>query len=102
MGKRGPIPKSNEQRKLEGNPSKGPPQGQSPIPADLVDCPDWLSPEAKREWARVAPELSRLGLLTKLDMAMLAGFCVSCSSVATVSRSPDNTRHDLCVSQGKT
>jgi P27 family predicted phage terminase small subunit len=79
MGKRGPIPKSNKLRKLEGNPSKRPPQGQSPIPADLVDCPDWLSPEAKQEWARVAPELSRLGLLTKLDMAMLAGFCVSCS-----------------------
>ena len=80
MGKRGPIPKSNEQRKLEGNPSKRPMKGQSPQPdGDLPDCPDWLSPEAKQEWARVAPELGRLGLLTHLDMAMLAGFCVSCS-----------------------
>ena len=80
MGKREPIPKSNEQEILEGNPSKRPLDGESPQPAgDIPNCPDWLSPEAKQEWARVAPELTRLGLLTHLDMAMLAGYCVSCS-----------------------
>jgi P27 family predicted phage terminase small subunit len=79
MGKRGPIPKSDKRRILEGNPSKLPLKGEFPWSMDIPDCPDWLSPEAKQEWARVAPELGRLGLLTHLDMAMLAGYCVSCS-----------------------
>jgi P27 family predicted phage terminase small subunit len=37
----------------------------------------WLDREAKREWRRVAPELERLGMLTRVDMAALAGYCQS-------------------------
>jgi P27 family predicted phage terminase small subunit len=37
--------------------------------------PSWLMPEAKREWNRITPELSRLGLLSKLDRARLASYC---------------------------
>jgi len=80
MGKRGPIAKSNAQRRLEGNPSRRPMKEDSLQPAPGIPyCPDWLSPEAKEEWARVAPELGRLGLLTQLDMALLAGYCTSCA-----------------------
>jgi P27 family predicted phage terminase small subunit len=78
MGKRGPIPKSDKERRLEGNPSKRPMKGESPRPRGLPTCPSWLSPEAKQEWRWVAPELARLGLLTKLDRALLAGYCTSC------------------------
>lgn len=79
MSKRGPAPKPDSQRVLEGNPSKRPLRGQPPRPRGLPTCPSWLSSEAKQEWRRVAPELGRLGLLTKLDRAALAGYCSSCA-----------------------
>lgn len=79
MGKRGPIPKTDEERMLEGNPSRRPLKGESPRPANgAPTCPSWLSDDAKQEWQRVAPELTRLGLLTNLDRAHLAGYCTSC------------------------
>jgi P27 family predicted phage terminase small subunit len=78
MGKRGPIPKTDEQEILEGNPSKRPLRGKSPQPnKGTPNCPSWLSLEAKREWKRIIPELSRLGLLSKLDRNILAGYCIS-------------------------
>ena len=80
MGKRGPIPKSNKQEILEGNPSKRPLKGKPPQPKKgIPTCPDWLSPEAHQEWQRVAPELARLGLLNELDTALFAGYCTSYS-----------------------
>ena len=80
MGRRGPIPKSDEERMLEGNPSKRPMKGKSPRPSSgAPTCPSWLSTEAKQEWRRLAPELARLGLLTKIDRALFAGYCSSCS-----------------------
>lgn len=76
MSKRGPIPKSDEQRILEGNPSKRPLRGDSPKPKKgTPTCPAWLSPTAKQEWKRLTPELSRLGLLNRLDRNILAGYC---------------------------
>lgn len=37
--------------------------------------PGWLLPDARREWARLAPELDRLGLLTVADRAAFAAYC---------------------------
>jgi P27 family predicted phage terminase small subunit len=79
MGRRGPVPKTNESRILEGNPSKRPMKGKSLKPKGIPTCPSWLSPEARREWKRVAPELTRLQILTKLDQSALAGYCISYS-----------------------
>jgi P27 family predicted phage terminase small subunit len=80
MGKRGPIPKTDEQEILEGNPSKRPLRGKSPEPRQVrPTCPSWLSPEAKQEWKRLAPEMVRLGLLTKIDRSLFAGYCSSCA-----------------------
>jgi P27 family predicted phage terminase small subunit len=79
MGRRGPAPKPTSLKLLQGNPGKRPLKKQRPAPtgASKVSCPEWLCPAAKAEWRRVAPELQRMGLLTSLDRAVLAGYCDS-------------------------
>lgn len=64
---------------LNGNPSKIKDLGErEPKPEPKApDCPDFLSEDAKTEWARVAPILEGLGLLTRIDMAALAAYCES-------------------------
>jgi len=57
-----------------GRPSRQKQAHPQPTPGRPT-CPQWLLPEAKREWRRVAPELLRLGLLTIVDRAALAAYC---------------------------
>lgn len=74
----GPPKKPTALRILEGNPSKRPLPKNEPKPdPSLPECPDWLLDDAKQEWARVAPELNRLGLLTMVDRTALAAYCQS-------------------------
>jgi P27 family predicted phage terminase small subunit len=63
-------------KKLEGNPGKYP-LNNDPEFTGYPSCPDFLKPEAKIEWNRVVPELDRVGLLTLVDQAALAGYCES-------------------------
>ena len=43
----------------------------------LPPCPDWLPLEAQREWKRIAPQLNKMQLLTFVDKAGLAGYCLA-------------------------
>lgn len=73
---KGRKPKPTALKVLEGNPGKRPLPKNEPKPAPLAPkCPAWLHKDAKKEWKRVAPQLERLGMLTSLDMAALAGYC---------------------------
>ena len=45
----------------------------------IPTCPRALSAAAKREWRRVAGELARAGLLTRVDRAGLAAYCAAWS-----------------------
>lgn len=72
----GRKPKPTAIKRLTGNP------GGRPLPKDeahpevcIPDCPDWLTVEAKEEWARITVQLEQLGLLTKMDLAALAAYC---------------------------
>jgi P27 family predicted phage terminase small subunit len=47
------------------------------LPAAPIDPPDWLPPDARAEWRRLAPELHGLGLLTELDQSVFAAYCAS-------------------------
>jgi len=76
MTRRGAKPKPTRLKALSGtlrsdrlNPHE--PETKPAIPR----CPEHLGPEAKREWRRLAPQLARMGLLTRIDRAALALFC---------------------------
>ena len=63
---------------LNGNPGKRPLPKNEPKPEPIAPaCPEWLHDDAKAEWQRITPQLERLGLLTQIDMATLAGYCES-------------------------
>ena len=71
-------PKPTVLRILEGNPGKQPINENEPKPdTNIPDCPDWLEQEAKNEWIRIVPELHRLGLVTKIDITAIIGYCQS-------------------------
>jgi P27 family predicted phage terminase small subunit len=63
-------------RLIEGDRGKHGPVKHDIKPRPVApDCPEWLEDEAKAEWARIAPKLERLGLLSEVDGAALAGYC---------------------------
>ena len=76
MGRRGPPPKPTRIRLLQGNPGKRPINKREPKPPlNSPRCPAWLSPEAKRAWARMVPKLQRMKILSFVDGEALASFC---------------------------
>lgn len=90
MGARGPAPKPTVLKVITGNPGKRPLPKNEPKPAPVAPpCPSWLNPTARAEWKRVAPELEKLGLLTRIDMAALASYCVAYSDLVAARREID-------------
>ena len=75
MGKRGPAPKPQNLRILEGNPGRLPLNPDEPDPKGEARCPSWLSDDAKKQWKRIAPTLKNCGLLTRADENCLASYC---------------------------
>ncbi|GFP28036.1 phage terminase small subunit P27 family [Candidatus Hakubella thermalkaliphila] len=76
---RGRKPKPTKLKLIAGNPGKRPINKNEPKPQPIRPyCPRFLNREAKREWRRIVPELDRLGLLTRLDRAIVIGYCVWC------------------------
>lgn len=65
---------------LYGNPGKRPLNQNEPKPKPVAPTPPkHLNNIAKKEWKRVAKELEPLGLLTTIDMAALAAYCMAYS-----------------------
>ncbi|MHC2292862.1 P27 family predicted phage terminase small subunit [Bradyrhizobium barranii subsp. barranii] len=62
---------------LRGNPGKRPmrPEPQPEIAADVPEPPAFITGYAADEWWSAAPELYRLGLLTRIDVPALAAYC---------------------------
>lgn len=51
----GRKPKPTAVKKLEGNPGKRKLNTKESVPAKgMPECPDWLMPEAKKEWEHLA------------------------------------------------
>lgn len=61
---------------LTGNPGKRPIRTDEPQPLPAsVEPPSYMAGEALAQWNRLAPELSRLGLLTVVDRPFLTVLC---------------------------
>jgi len=74
--KQGRKPKPSALKELEGNPGKRPINKAEPKPkTGMPSCPRHLNTQARKEWHRMAPQLQKLGLLTQIDRAALAGYC---------------------------
>lgn len=76
MGKRGPPKIPTALSLVRGNPSRRPPPKNEPKPTvTQPDPPDYLPDEARKEWLRVCPLLADVGLMTEIDVAVLAAYC---------------------------
>lgn len=75
MATRGRKPKPPEVKALEGErPDRMPPA--PPTPEDGVgDPPEVLDDEGRRQWHRLAPQLTRAGVLKSTDADALALYC---------------------------
>jgi phage terminase small subunit len=51
------------------------PKPQPEIAADVPEPPPFITGYAADEWWTTAPELHRLGLLTRIDVPSLAAYC---------------------------
>ena len=96
---RGRRPKPTALKKLEGNPGKRPLNELEPVPpVASLRCPNYLLPEARKEWRRLAPILMNLGLLTAADAVPFAG---SCQAYARWREAQDEiTRHGSIYKDG--
>lgn len=75
---RGRIPRPTKLKVIDGNPGRRPLNKNEPQPhvSPLVPPPPkFLNTDGREEWARIAPELHALGLLTDVDLAVLAAYC---------------------------
>ena len=78
MARRGRKPKPTALKKLEGNPGKRPLNELEPLPPiSTLRCPNWLLPEARKEWRRLAPALISMGVLTMADAVPFAAYCTA-------------------------
>lgn len=72
---------------LAGNPGKRPLPENEPMPDAAIPMhPDHLDDEAIAEWDRITPLLYDLGLLTQIDRAALAKYCVAWSRWVNAER----------------
>jgi P27 family predicted phage terminase small subunit len=73
---RGAKPKATVLKLVTGNPGRRPlNQHEAKPQAVIPDPPDFLKDAALAEWQRVTPLLAEVGLIAKLDRAVIAGYC---------------------------
>lgn len=73
---------------LRGNPGRraltvGEPKPRSD---DAYPAPEWLDEEARAEWARLEPELVKIGLLTRADLPAFAAYCAEVGTFQSAAR----------------
>lgn len=74
MGKRGPQPKPQELKQLEGNPGKRRTNKNAPKADGVPDCPEHLGEYARIVWERIARSMPPQ-LYKAADTDLLAAYC---------------------------
>lgn len=76
MGHRGPAPLPSNVKNIRGTyrADRAAPNEVKPK-SEIPSCPRWLDKNARKEWRRITKELKALGVISKLDVAALAGYC---------------------------
>ena len=77
---RGAKPKATVLKLVTGNPGRRPLNAREATPKVVIpDPPEMLDELALAEWHRVTPLLAEVGLITRLDRAVVAGYCMAYS-----------------------
>lgn len=91
----GRKPKPTHLKLVTGNPGKRalkPDAIQPPARSKVLAPPAHLSGEAKSEWKRLAPMLTKLGILSDLDRGAFAAYCQAYGRWKLAEDSLDNLR----------
>lgn len=73
---RGRKPKPTALKLADGNPGMRRMNGTESKPAEsLPDCPLHRKPQSRTEWDRIAVNLNKIGLLTRVDRATMGAYC---------------------------
>lgn len=85
---------------VRGNPGRRPLPKNEPKPPPLLDHepPEYLADIAKDEWRRVCPLLAAVGLMSKIDVAVLAAYC---GSYAELVEATEKQRGRTTIIQSK-
>ena len=86
MGSRGPIPLSRDKLRLRGSWRAASRTAKTKLDVAGPSMPSWMNREAKAEWRRVVPVLTRLGVLTRCDRALLTAYCCTWARFVAASR----------------
>ncbi len=82
---KGRKPKPTNLKLVQGNPGKRPMNENEAKPEildpDEIKCPEYLDEVAAKKFMERAPILARLGLLTEIDVELLAMWCSSYSTM---------------------
>jgi P27 family predicted phage terminase small subunit len=75
-------PKPTSLRQLQGNPGKRPFNSLEPKPEiGAPKMPKWLTGAARKEWRAIVQELTRTGVLARVEYATLTGYCIAWAQV---------------------
>jgi len=60
--------------------------GEPKVPTSVPTPPEWLSPDARREWDRITPKLVAAGLVSQLDLGVLVGYVTAWGDLCEANR----------------
>jgi len=85
---RGRKPKPTKLKIMAGKPGHRPLPKHEPEPVGKAEMPAWLSADAQKVWAELAPEAITLGTLTSYDVSQ---FAMLCTEEAAYRKDPAGT-----------